>query len=70
MKKDYGKIAYTAYRAHSQGKSLVSGADIPEWEHLKVDIQIAWEKAAKAVVAEVVLDTTGDFMQARDAVEP
>jgi hypothetical protein len=45
-----GQIAYEAYRADAGGKSLATGAPIPEWDGLKSEIQHAWEAAAKAVM--------------------
>ena len=48
-----GKIAYDAYRADTGGKSLVSGAAIPEWEELDVRIRLAWVAAARAVKVRV-----------------
>ena len=32
----YGQRAYDAYSAFSGGKSLVTGAELPEWESLSV----------------------------------
>jgi hypothetical protein len=45
----YGQIAYEAYRAHSGGKSLVSGAQIPAWDDADPVIRSAWEAAGNAV---------------------
>ncbi len=47
--KTYGQIAYEAYRRCSDGKSLVTGARIPEWPELAEEIRAAWEMAAFAV---------------------
>lgn len=55
-----GKIAYEAYRTHSDGKSLVSGHPIPEWADLPMAIQAAWEKAADAVVSRVLGESAED----------
>ena len=44
-----GQTAYEAYREYSDGKSLISGMDIPEWEGLDPRIQSAWEAAGDAV---------------------
>lgn len=49
--KSGGQIAYEAYRAYSHGKSLATGASIPEWECLRPDIKAAWEAAAFALMA-------------------
>lgn len=55
----YGKDAYEAYRNHAGGKSLVSGAALPEWSELPASIQGAWEAAAEAAVAAA--DPTEDI---------
>lgn len=39
------KEAYTRYRAHTGGVSLVSGHEIPVWENLGKNIQEAWVSA-------------------------
>lgn len=49
-----GKIAYNAYCAQTNWKSLVSGQDLPKWEALKSEIRIAWECAAQAVCQSIV----------------
>lgn len=49
---DFAKIAYEAYRTFSDGKSLVSGQDIPPFEDLPSQIRAAWDAAARAVVDE------------------
>jgi hypothetical protein len=46
---DFGKLAYDAYRQFSDGKSLISGAPIPEWDGMPVLIRAAWCAAADAV---------------------
>ncbi len=51
--KTLGNIGYDAYRAHTDGKSLISGQPIPEFENLSVPIQNAWEAAGQAVAASV-----------------
>ena len=43
------EIAYNAYRDHTGGVSLISGAPIPEWESLRSDIQDAWRASAHAL---------------------
>lgn len=50
--KSYGQIAYEAYCEHTQWKSLISGAQLPEWERLDKRIQATWCVAANAVVEE------------------
>lgn len=52
-----GKIAYEGYCRSSNFKSLVSGADLPQWEALKPEIRAAWESAAKAVGDAISLIT-------------
>lgn len=49
--KTSGQIAYEAYCADTDWKSLVSGAQLPSWSVLNVRIQQAWEAAARAVQA-------------------
>ena len=44
------QLAYEAYCRHTQWKSLVSGAQLPEWVLLKPEIQDAWRAAADAVL--------------------
>ena len=53
MNKSPGQVAFEAYVAFSNGKSLVSGDDIPGWDALSGIIQQAWEAAAFAVMTEV-----------------
>jgi hypothetical protein len=47
--KTVGQSNYEGYRRESGGKSLVSGAEIPEWGELPEEIQEAWEAGANAV---------------------
>lgn len=44
------KIGYTAYRNHADGKSLVTGSDLPVWENLPQNIQDAWKCTAEAIL--------------------
>lgn len=44
-----GQIAYEAYCAQTGWKSLVSGAQLPAWESVKLEIQTAWESAGEQV---------------------
>jgi hypothetical protein len=46
------EAAYEAYRAHTGGKSLISGSPIPEWGQLPEAIQQAWQAAAGAKAAK------------------
>lgn len=54
----YGQEAYDGYRQKSEGKSLVSGAELPVWDALPDDIKAAWEAAGAAVYEAVVDDWT------------
>lgn len=47
--KTAGQIAYEGYFHYSKGKSLVSGAPLPEWGQQAPGIREAWEAAAMAV---------------------
>ncbi len=47
MNKTNGQIAYEAYCEHTGWRSLVSGAQLPDWGNLKSEIQSAWEAAAE-----------------------
>ena len=49
------EAAYNAYRTQSKGKSLVSGATLPEWKDVPDDIKEAWRKASSAVYLLVPL---------------
>lgn len=49
--RERANIAYEAYREHTGGKSLATGADIPEWDMLPADIQAAWHASIWAVDA-------------------
>ena len=44
------EAVYDAYADRAGGKSLISGADLPEWRDLPADIRAAWSAAAGAVV--------------------
>jgi hypothetical protein len=48
--KTLGQVAYEAYFAFSNGKSLISGASLLTWHMQSHAIQQAWETAAEAVV--------------------
>lgn len=43
------QVAYEAYAAHTGWKSLVSGADLPQWDALKQEIKEAWAASAQAL---------------------
>lgn len=55
--KSLGQIAYEAYMRHSDGKSLISGQNLPMWHAQRQDVQDAWEAAAVAVV-----EASGEFV--------
>ncbi len=46
----YGRVAYEAYRNHTEGRSLVTGAELPPWDGLTPQIQEAWTVVAAAVL--------------------
>ena len=46
---ELGKINYEAYCAASNGKSLISGADLPNWDDQDEAIKTAWDAGARAV---------------------
>lgn len=49
-KEEAGKTAYNAYKSASGGKSLVSGADLPEWEWLSEPIRFSWTHVAEVLL--------------------
>ena len=51
-----GRTAYQAYSEASGGKSLVSGAALPQWDDVPAMIQTAWIAAAQAVKATLAGD--------------
>lgn len=55
--KSFGAIAYEAYCEHTGWKSLVSGADLPQWSALSPEIRAAWEAAASAVLG-IITETS------------
>lgn len=46
----YGQVAYDAYLNASNGKSLISGAPLPQWFEQAPEIRDAWDAAAAAVI--------------------
>jgi len=54
MKKDLAKIAYEGYCKSLEGKSLVSGQQLPEFEAMPESIKVAWNEAAHATVDAVM----------------
>lgn len=56
----YGQIAYEAYRAHTGGVSLATGAPIPEWGALPEPIKAAWEAAGAAVSRRTLMHAAAD----------
>ena len=51
--KSHGQRCYEAYRTHAGRRSLVTGADLPEWEGMPPEIQAAWQAAASAVLSGI-----------------
>ena len=49
MMTELGKINYEAYCAASNGKSLISGADLPNWDDQDEAIKTAWDAGAQAI---------------------
>lgn len=50
--KTLGQVAYEAYAAHTNWKSLASGAALPQWDETKPEIRAAWDASAVAIAAE------------------
>lgn len=46
-----GEAAYRGYFGHCEGKSLISGVMLPEWDEQAEEIKAAWEAAADEVLA-------------------
>lgn len=46
---DLGQVAYEAYCAASDGKSLISGEVLPGWDEQAPEIRAAWRAAGRAV---------------------
>jgi hypothetical protein len=46
---ELGKVGYEAYRKHTGGCSLATGAPIPEYKQLPEAIKDAWAAAALAI---------------------
>lgn len=49
MSVELGQVAYESYRTASGGKSLVSGAGLPDWDKLTMAIREAWRASADGV---------------------
>jgi len=47
-----GQVAYEAYSAHTGGRSLASGDDLPVWGDLQDVYRTAWIAAARAVLMD------------------
>lgn len=65
--KTLGQKGYEAYCASTGWKSLVSGAQLPEWKNVKGDIQLAWENAGLQI-AYGLLGEIGVLKASRDAL--
>jgi hypothetical protein len=48
---NYGQVAYEAYSGAAEGRSLISGLELPAWKDLSDEIQNAWCAAGIAVRA-------------------
>lgn len=48
--KTIGQIGYEAYAARTFWKSLATGSPLPQWHHVKSEIQLAWQAAGEAMV--------------------
>lgn len=51
MEKSVGQVAYEAYCAHTNWKSLITGIQLPQWIDLRDSLKEAWEKAGNAAFA-------------------
>lgn len=51
--KTSGQVAYEAYYQSSYGVSLITGVPLPKWENQRLEIQLAWEACAEAVIADL-----------------
>ncbi len=49
----YGQVAYDGYFGACGGKSLISGATLPQWHEQDKAIRDAWDAAAAAVIGYV-----------------
>ena len=67
----YGQVAYGAYCAASDGKSLVSGEPLPAWDALDERIVSAWNRAGAAVCDVVIGDdlAPGERTAVRERLE-
>lgn len=61
----WAQIAYDAYCKSSKGRSLVSGALLPPFDGLSVNIKDGWWEAANAVL----LRADGDRLDVIEKVE-
>lgn len=60
MSRSLGQIGYEAYADVTEGKSIVTGDELPEWARLPYDIRNAWELAAATIAANVGKQQNGD----------
>lgn len=49
-----GQLAYEAYCAHTDWKSLISGAPLPQWDDVKPEIKAAWKTVTQALMNECI----------------
>ena len=48
-----GETAYSGYFVACDGKSLISGAELPSWDEQSAEIRAAWQAAADAVLRTI-----------------
>lgn len=68
--KSLGQIAYEAYFKFSRGKSLISGASLPEFAVQSEPVQQAWEAAAEAVVIATGFSNKTGTVRSEDRAPP
>lgn len=51
MDKSAGQVAYEAYAEASDGRSLVTGQELPSWDGTRRETRDAWQAAADAVMS-------------------
>lgn len=64
-----GKMAYDGYFQRCQGKSLISGAMLPNWEDQKPEIQEAWHAAGAAILGYTKRNPVLSFQNGPIAVD-
>lgn len=57
--KEDGQIAFEAYSAHTHGRSLATGDQLPQWKDLPEEVKDAWRTAGSFLrqhIAQQVLE--------------